>query len=270
MEKKKLLLVAISVGVFLVIVIGAAYLAFSPRDRFEGTVESRYVPVREPVYPGALPEGVMAAAGEGEPASMDAVDIIRNPNAPLPLVPGPGIQQENNFYINNSGAQDQPVLAERTAGDGSRVLINVPRPSAAAVPNTPPLGRAAPASAPAPAPAGLATEKKTPAPGPGSRPAASKTAAAPPKAQSPVRLYDTYWIQTGSFSAKTRAEGVKETLAARGVASIIENRAINGRTYFRVRVGPYATKNEADYWLSLVKSIEGFEDSQIWQNRSRM
>jgi DedD protein len=176
--------------------------------------------------------------------------------------------QENRFYINNDGSE-QPVLVERQEGNSNtRVVINVPRPAAAAVPSAP--------AKPAPAPA---------APRPAARPAASgsnnttapaspaparttTTAVAKPAAQ-PARVYDAYWVQTGSFSAKVRADGVKENLASRGITAIIENRDVEGRTFYRVRVGPYTSQNEADYWLSLIKSINGFEDSQVWKSQAR-
>jgi hypothetical protein len=36
-----------------------------------------------------------------------------------------------------------------------------------------------------------------------------------------------------------------------------------------VRVGPYTSQAEADYWLSLIKMLEGFEDSQVRQTSAR-
>jgi len=60
-----------------------------------------------------------------------------------------------------------------------------------------------------------------------------------------------------------RAESVKESLESKGIASIIENRNIGGRTLYRVRVGPYLSETEANYWLALVRSIDGFADSQV-------
>jgi len=80
--------------------------------------------------------------------------------------------------------------------------------------------------------------------------------------------YDDFWVQAGSFSTIARAEGVKDTLANKGITSIIENRVLDGTTYYRVRVGPYTSKNEADYWLGLIQSINGFESSQVWQSQS--
>jgi DedD protein len=65
-----------------------------------------------------------------------------------------------------------------------------------------------------------------------------------------------------------RAEGVKETLASKGIASIIENREVDGIPRFRVRVGPYTSQDEADYWLRLIKEI-GFTDSMVWRSQSR-
>jgi DedD protein len=82
-------------------------------------------------------------------------------------------------------------------------------------------------------------------------------------------VYDTYWVQTGSFSTQNKAEGVKEVLASKGITSIVENRDVNGTLFYRVRVGPYTSSNEADYWLSLIKTINGFEDSQVWKSQAR-
>jgi DedD protein len=76
-------------------------------------------------------------------------------------------------------------------------------------------------------------------------------------------------VQTGSFSTIARAEAVKDTLSAKGIASLVENREVQGKAYFRVRVGPYVSKNEADYWLALIKSINGFEESLVFKTPAR-
>jgi len=95
-------------------------------------------------------------------------------------------------------------------------------------------------------------------------PAASTTAARPAATASPGKITkNDYWVQTGAFTAKVRAEGVKENLASKGITSVIENRDVDGRTWYRVRVGPYTSETEANYWLALVQSIDGFADSQV-------
>ncbi|MDR0655146.1 MAG: SPOR domain-containing protein [Treponema sp.] len=56
---------------------------------------------------------------------------------------------------------------------------------------------------------------------------------------------------------------MQETLSSKGISSIIDDRNLDGKTFYRVRVGPYLSENEAKYWLSLVKTIDGFSESQI-------
>jgi DedD protein len=277
MEKKKLLLVAISVGIFLVLTIGAAILVFTPKNA---------APVMAAVS-HSNPENITFAP----PDLVDAVDLVRSPND----VPG------------------LKALPEGTAIEGDNFYINVPKPSTAAVPDTAPAGKAAvpvttpvrkttaPDTAPAgkaaapagkvavpdKAPAGkTAVSEKAPAGKPASQPAntANNTStvstvsqpvrqvakpAASPGSTVQTKVYNDYWVQTGAFSTIIKAEGVKKTLASKGITSIIENGEIDGRTLFRVRVGPYTSHTEANYWLSLIKSINGFEDSQIRQTQSR-
>jgi DedD protein len=284
MEKKKLLLVTVSVGVFLAIIISASILIFTPKTPVNGAAVSLARPVMPGVsgaetdggmravpgpVPGTGPGG--AAVGEGgvagtemsrPPASIDAAGLVRNSQSVQGLQSPPSATaiQETTFYINGEKPAESYTV-ERTEGDASaRVIINVPKPSTAAVPDTPPAPRqAAPVSRPA---ASSAAPAKPPAPAP----AAARPAASRPAAQ--TRTYNDYWVQTGAFAAKVRAEGAKETLASKGITSIIENREVDGKTWYRVRVGPYTSENEASYWLALVKSIDGFDGSQIRQTRA--
>ncbi|MDR2134926.1 MAG: SPOR domain-containing protein [Treponema sp.] len=291
MEKKKLLLVAVSVGVFLVIIISASILIFTPKTPAGGTAVSSARPVVMPGLPGTAgtasraggevsgtesgaagtapvtaPGTAGGAAADTErarsPASIDAADLVRNSQdlQGIQSPPSATAIQETNFYING----EKPVesyTVEKTGGEASaRVIINVPKPSTVAVPDAPPAAPAPrPASRPVAAPARPVTPPAKPAVVKVPASAASKPAA---------RAYNDYWVQTGAFTAKVRAEGVKETLASKGITSIIENREVDGKTWYRVRVGPYTSENEANYWLSLVKSIDGFADSQIRQTRS--
>ena len=265
MEKKKLLLVTISVGIFLVIAIGAAILVFAPKDpavvskTTANQANQAAVPSPSP-NPASL-SAVDTGTGNNENSRLspvDAVELVRN-SQEVPGLKSPpegAIRQGSDFYVH--GAQ---------AGSGNNgTVISVPKPSTAAVPDTPPVGRAVsePASKPSPATAPKAVAQAAPKP--------ATTALSSPAASKPAvttKVYDDYWVQTGAFSTVAKAEGVKETLSSKGITSIIENRDVNGQTMFRVRVGPYTSKSEADYWLSLIKSIGGFEDSQIRQTQSR-
>jgi DedD protein len=259
MEKKKLLLVAISVGIFLALTIGAAILVFAPKDisaasiAVDGPVQTVDTGITVPSVVSSPASGTSASRQDSraQPSSVDPVDLVRQQNdvPGLRQAPEGATRQGGDFYISGNGG-----VTGAGTGRSTETVISVPKPSTAAVPDAAPAGKATSASskaAPKPAaPSAVATQTQA-------KPASTQT-----------NVYNDYWVQTGAFSTITRAEGVKATLSSKGITSIIENREVNGRTVFRVRVGPYTSQNEASYWLALIKSISGFEDSQIRQTQS--
>jgi cell division septation protein DedD len=78
-----------------------------------------------------------------------------------------------------------------------------------------------------------------------------------------------YWIQTGSFSSKLNAEKARDTLTARYLKAEIFTKEVSGATNYRVRVGPYKTKTEADYWLGTVKEISEFSGSYVSEVKTK-
>jgi DedD protein len=270
MEKKKLLLVAISVGVFLALTIGAAILVFAPKD-----ASAAYMAAARPVQavdtgitvpsPSSASSPVSGPSTSGQDStpqssSLDPVELVRQSNdvPGLRQAPEGTARQGEDFYINgNNGG----------AGTSAETLISVPKPSTAAVPDAAPAGRAASTPAQSVSKPATATAASTSAAVPNAAAvSAAQTQIKPASTQ--TKVYNDYWVQTGAFSTIARAEGVKNTLSSRGITSIIENREVEGKTVFRVRVGPYTSQNEANYWLSLIKSINGFEDSQVRQTQS--
>ena len=72
-----------------------------------------------------------------------------------------------------------------------------------------------------------------------------------------------FWIQAGSYLSRSRAEEANVSLAKAGVTGRITSVNVSGETYFRVRIGPYEAKAEADKFLTWLKDIESFEGSYI-------
>jgi len=294
MEKKKLLLVAISVGIFLALTIGAAILFFAPKDVPTSSMASGRpvqavdtgINVPSPSSASSAASGSAARQDSSpQPSSLDPVALVRQPKEVLGLQQAPegASRQGDEFHVSGNGGG---------SGKSGETVISVPKPSTAAVPDAAPAGRAVSTSVQQTASKSATTVASKPA---ASTPAqaAPKPAASTPVAATPVtvaaqtqtksaqtqsqakpastqtKVYNDYWVQTGAFSTIARAEGVKATLSSKGITSIIENREVEGRTVFRVRVGPYTSQNEANYWLALIKSINGFEDSQVRQTESR-
>jgi len=246
MEKRKLLLVAISAGIFLVIAIGAA-IVFTPQETTITSTAAVVYPA-----PGGAAINVTPPAWQAPPVPppVDPVELVRVPVDGLGLQPPPPAIQPGEFAIT------EQVVPR---------VITVPRPTAAAVPDAPP-----PPPARAVEPAPVAARPAPPAAAP-ARPAppAPRPAAPAPRPAAPVSVQNDYWVQAGSFSTIVNAEKARDALAHMGITSIIENRTVGDSNWFRVRVGPYPSQDEADYWRYLIVSIAGFEQSMVWQTARR-
>jgi len=71
----------------------------------------------------------------------------------------------------------------------------------------------------------------------------------------------SYWIQVGSFSSMDTAEKTKGQLSANGYKSTIQTISSNGKTFHRVKLGPYATKADIDSLLPKIKALDGMSES---------
>lgn len=299
MENKKLYLAVIIVGIFLVLVIGVSLLVFLPKKASNTTYAS--TEGNQLISGGNLKSGTEGTAStpasttpgatsdKPQPSSSKPEEIppvnpgewVKNPQS-IQTIPSPpqSITQSRGdviiIYGDNTVTGSRPVVSATTP-QGSSLTIEIPGK------NTPPPAvttetvtgerqveqkQTSGVSGSASAVTGgvstggirsTATVPTTPLKG-----TSSSTALAPKETTRPVpRTYTDYWIQTGAFTSKTRAEDVRASLAQRGIKSFIEVKTVDNTTYYRVRVGPYTSKTEAEYWLKLIHSLDGFTESYI-------
>lgn len=75
----------------------------------------------------------------------------------------------------------------------------------------------------------------------------------------PTKLPDQFWVQVASFTGKKNAEEAREALSTEKISSeIFTYKDAKGTIFYRLRVGPYTTKSEAEYWNSRIKLIDQF------------
>jgi len=239
MEKKKLLLVAVSVGVVLLIILIIPLFIISPRKDFGASVQDQSAFIEPPnLTQGRDTEQPFGDTAPDEVASVPvtAPQVVEQPNVTTLSIPAP----------RSVAVPDTQLSPVRQASKARPDYVQTAETKEGKKQAKPADEKAAPVK-----PAAVA---KTPA-------GKSKTSG----------VYDNsnFWIQTGAFSTIKYAEGAKDYLAARGITSVIEDPVINGKTWYRVRVGPYTTRDEANYWLALVKSIDGFAASQVWETGVR-
>jgi len=246
-EMKKLLLVAVSVGVFLLVTITVAIIVLTPKTQ-ENTVSSSI------------------------PYSNQGKTVTSNTNN-LPPEPAPVVISTAEPII-----ETKKEVVEVDINNGDSLTIQIPQPTTAAVPDNKIVTSPSPAepamvvvkpvvkttekSAEKPAASSSANTAK---PAAASKPTETARSTASTARPTSTRAINDYWVQTGAFSSMVRAEDAKEMLFDKGLTSIIETSIINGQNFFRVRLGPYTSENEAKHWLAIVQLIDGFHDSQVRQ-----
>ena len=196
-----------------------------------GVVVGLAVALAVAVYVTKVPVPFMNKA-QSRTAEQDAAEAKKNkdwdPNAPL--------------YGKNparpASAAASGVVAESATPAASAPAVTAPKASAPVA--TPAAAPAA--SAPKPAssdPLGdLAKAKAAAAP-------AAKPASAPASAAGTADPF-TYFVQTGAYRTPEDAETQRAKLALMGVDAKVSEREQSGRTVYRVRVGPFEKKDEAD------------------------
>lgn len=255
MEQKKLLWIAIAVGTFLLIITGTILLVNVPGKKnsdfqqaqvnsgkvwtFDGTgageTDSGHLSPETPDVPekpaGAVGGDLVAVSPEKpeNPAGVPEIPVDKNPAVPVP---------ESGKELDVGTIKADKISAN---------VIDVRE-----ITNTP-------------APPKVQAEKpkvKEPA-----KPVVSQKQPAAAYADKTADTVKTetisYWIQLASLTDKLKAEKAREDLNEKMISPEIFTKEIDGKIYYRLRIGPYKTKQEADYWLAKVKEMNGFEKSYI-------
>lgn len=153
--------------------------------------------------------------------------------------------ERNKGWNPNRGLGGAPVPATpapAVPAAGAPGAIVVPPADGQALPPPPTAGAA---TRPAGDPLGDLVQSRLGQPGAASpAPAAPATASAAPGAD-PF----TYFVQAGAFRTPEDAEAQRAKLAMLGIDALVTEREQNGRTVYRVRVGPFNQKALADLTL---------------------
>ena len=96
------------------------------------------------------------------------------------------------------------------------------------------------------------------------RVSAKLTTAASPAVKKPRKGID-YWIQTGSYKSQGKAEDLVTLLGSKSLNGRVFSYTSKTDTYYRVRIGPYTNKGDAEKFLAIVKQVQGLEASYIAQ-----
>lgn len=236
MEQHRTLLIIVSVTLFVAVVIGVG-LAF--------------------LYPEAGGEGEQAVAS-GEGGTFDPIEYIREPEPEEPQLTRADDEDDDDVIVVYGEREDAESADE---GD---VAPDVSPRDAVDEKSQSPGAAGAEQEAAAPTvqkPREPAKDLGEPAPEPDRRPAPAPEPEPEPEPQ--FRRVTEYWIQVISSPSRDRVEQAKERLEDQELGGRITSKRIDGQTYYRLRVGPYGNKNEAEKFLGWISDIDGFSGSYI-------
>ena len=268
MEQKKTLWIIAATGVFLLVVIGAAIILYSPSNYPTPTIVSVQVPNQQTPSGGwELPSKQDNTSGSG--LSVQTPDFqIQKDNSNNYGEPAQNIQQ----------VRDLTVIAENTnvynvSGQAGTTTIDLNTLKSTAEEAN--LQAKNTESAVSPGNIGNNTRNTVSAKSEStSKPAAKPNATAKPKASQKVQSQAKpaqsaakakYWVQAAAYTAKKSADNARTTLSENKIPAEVFTYTDNkNKVYYRVRVGPYTTKSEAEYWKNKILQIDQFKDSKAY------
>lgn len=75
----------------------------------------------------------------------------------------------------------------------------------------------------------------------------------------------SYWIQVGSYEAKKFADNARSALEENKIPNeVFTYKDSKGKLFYRVRVGPYTTKSEAEYWQKRIAATDDFANTSSY------
>jgi DedD protein len=119
-----------------------------------------------------------------------------------------------------------------------------------------PTARSAPAAAPAPAPAAVAASAPVRSAPAAAAPATARAATPPPAGD--------WAVQVAALNVRSEAEAVAKRLSAKGYSAYVVTPGDGTPSVFRVRIGPFKTRGEAD---TMAVRLEKEEQFKPWVTR---
>ena len=237
MENQKILWIVFSIALFVLVVVVVGFIWILPPDTGSGgafanadvvseTTEDAYDPIEWMRETAEIP-GLTEGDNSGDGNLLLVIGATEDDQATAE-------SDDQNMTTNRSGNLQETTI--RVATPPQRVVETGPTPESTGT-------RAVTTSR------GAAADS-------------ARSAAANSVQPRSVRV-TLFWIQAGSYLSRSRAEEANVSLAKAGVTGRITSANVSGETYYRVRIGPYEAKAEADKFLTWLKDIESFEGSYI-------
>ena len=296
MEQKRTLWIIAAVGIFLLVVIGAALILYSPAAHSTQTVAA-ITPVKRPASSSWIsapetPSGQQqTAAGQAVPDTetqpVPAVQAVPSDSAadgtipPVTHVNDMTVIAKNTtvyglekkYQSGNTQSEDGSTTIDlntlKTAPTVSQTVVPENETSAKAMETVRQAANTLPETQSVETPVKRTAKSKTSV---SKRDTASKKSAgqeitqpAPVKNVKKQTSVTQFWVQAAAFTSKRTADDARATLDNNKIpADVFTYKDNKGRIFYRVRIGPYTTKSEAEYWRTRIVVIPEFAKNESY------
>lgn len=277
MEQKRTLWIVAAVGVFLLVVLGAALILYTPQSK-QATIANSRVTNSNTASNGWIslaPSAPLQTSTNTDEKADEESSVLSDKEIPNPAktelrTEEVNIYAENaNVYsekteLNKLGenatikaeSSERPTTIvltepEKTAeAKSSKPEVSKPR-SNVAVKNSVSEKQKAPAK---PEHKNTAKTAKT---------EQNKSVSAKPSVKEPEIVQ--YWVQVTALTSRKSADEARNKLGENQITADVFTYTDNKKQlFYRVRVGPYTTKSEAEYWRTKISKIDSFQNSSSY------
>jgi DedD protein len=266
---KKGLWVALAISVFVLVVLGAAFFLFAPSKSTQATpLDLSGKAAAKAENPSDFLQGQPGTTGDltvqapsselstSQPSGVQTTTT--NSSGDIIILYGDNTKSGQSGQSGQSGssAVSAPLgksESSQTAEQPAQTIVTPPKTTTTSQNSAPAPAATKPVAKPAAKPAASPS-------GASSAPASAQPAAPTPKTTAvaqPSSGAGSYFIQAGSFRTKSTADSLLSDLQKRNLSGKVAIKDIDGVSYYQVKVGPYATREEAKKSLPSVVAVPG-------------
>ena len=265
MDQKRILWIIVASGLFLLVVVGVALYLSAPQTQNHQSLDSLQLSGNtwikgEVKNPEPINTQLVQNTEVSKPVDLETQENSENKETTITVDTVTLISKNTNVYTQDGENISQPQ--QSTAPEKTTIIVNTVAKDSVTTADTA-------KKAVVVANEGTKTSKTSASTAETKKAATTTSATSSKKATATVTevqpIADQYWVQVASFTGKKNAEDARAALLEEKINSEIFTFKNNDNVvYYRLRVGPYTTKSEAEYWHSRIKLIPQFEGTSSY------
>lgn len=277
MEQKRTLWIVAAVGVFLLVVLGAALILYTPQSK-QATIANSRVTNSSTASNGWIslaPSAPLQTSTNPDEKVDEESSVLSDKEIPNPAKTELRTEEVNIYAENanvysektdlNKLGENATVKAE-TSEKPTTIVLTEPEKTAEAKTSKPEVSKprsnvavknSVSEKQKAPAKPEHKNTAKT------AKTGQNKSVSAKPSVKEPEIVQ--YWVQVSALTSRKSADEARNKLGENQITADVFTYTDNKKQlFYRVRVGPYTTKSEAEYWRTKISKIDSFQNSSSY------